>query len=269
MIFIDALKTYPSFLTGCIWFLMGLCFGSFANVCIYRIPRKESIILKRSYCPNCGNNIPMYFNIPIIAYLFLKGKCYKCKQKISIRYPIVELSVGLLFLIVFIFFGVSVDCFRISFMFLFLFIISYIDFDRFLIPSTITVTGYFFALLTALITTSQIDIKMSLLGLVISAGFMYVFSDIFFAIFKKEGFGGGDISLLGLIGAFLGWKFAIYSLFTGAFLGVIFSISILLFKKDKKNIDFWRDGVPKWKKIPFGPFISIGTFLVIMIKRII
>jgi len=268
LIFIEALKTYPTFLTGGIWFLLGLCFGSFANVCIYRIPRKESIIIKRSYCPKCGSKIPFYFNIPVISFFFLKGKCYECKRKISVRYPIVELSIGLLFLFVFFFFGVSVECFRISFLFFFLFIISYIDFDRFLIPSSITATGYIFALLTALIP-GQVDIITSVLGLVISAGFMYVFSDFFFIIFKKEGFGGGDISLLGMIGAFIGWKFALFSLFTGAFLGIIFSLLLLIFKKEKDNIDFWRDGIPRWKKIPFGPFISIGAFLIIIIKSII
>ncbi|MBN1150136.1 prepilin peptidase [candidate division WOR-3 bacterium] len=264
MNFLEALKSYPSFLLAVYWSFFGACLGSFANVCIYRIPRKISIIRPRSFCPRCGHKIPFYLNIPVLSYFFLRGKCRFCGAKISIRYPLVETAVALLFLAVYLMFGTSCDTLRFSFAFFFLFTVSATDFDRFQVPVRLTAAGVLTGILTSFLPNLFTSPLESFLGTVIAIGSVVLFNDIFTAIFSREGLGDGDASVAGLIGAYAGWKAFFFSLFFGAVFGIIFSVVLFSVVKGKHDSD-WRDPQPRWKKMPFVPFMFIGfavwTFL--------
>ena len=272
MIFIQSLNSYPLFIQYSIWFVFGLIFGSFANVCTYRIPRKESVVWKRSFCPSCREPIPFYLNIPLLSFILLKGRCRNCSSKISYQYPLVELSLGLLFLFSFIRWGISFDTLRISSLFFLLLSISVIDLKHYLIPNSLSFFGMFFALMSSFLPNSFVDPATSLIGIILSMGTVYLFTDAFYFFTKQSGFGGGDISLLGMIGGFVGWRYAISSLFAGAILGLffifLFVLYIKLFKKESLSKNYsWRDGSPLWKKIPFGPFISLSVLIILIFDK--
>ena len=273
MIIVQALRSYPLFVQYLLWFFFGLALGSFANVCIYRIPQKESVVWKRSFCPSCKCHIPFYLNIPIFSFILLNGKCRNCNSRISLQYPIVEVTLGILFLLAFARWGISFDTLRISILFFLLLSISVIDLKHYIIPNSLTFFGMFFALCTSLLSNSFVDPATSLISIVLSMGTVYLFTDAFYFFTKKPGFGGGDISLLGMIGGFVGWRYAISSLFAGAILGLLFILIFLFYIKFIRKTSIaenysWRDGSPLWKKIPFGPFISISVLIIIFIDKI-
>lgn len=226
---------------------VGAVVGSFLNVCIYRIPAGKSIVLPSSHCPACKHPIRFYDNIPILSYLILWGRCRRCKAKISIQYPIVELLAALAAFIFFLRYGISWTC---LFYFLFtaaLIAITFIDLEHQIIPDVITLPGIpFFAL--AAIFLLKLPPLESLLGLVIGGGVLYLVGFGYELIKKREGMGGGDIKLFAMIGGFLGWKSLIFILLVSSFLGAIIGISVIIYKK----------GDMKYA-IPFGPFLSIAA----------
>ncbi|MCX7705235.1 MAG: prepilin peptidase [bacterium] len=250
-------------------FLIGACFGSFANVVIYRLPRNKSIIKPGSYCPKCRRSIQWYDNIPILSYLILRGRCRHCKKTISPRYPIVELTMGILTLLLFEkFWTASLYC---AFFFYFIFIlgliiISGIDYETFLVPDTIVLTLIPLGILGALVCKNLFISQehswptltrflYSLSGALMGAAIVLFLMMIGKIIWKKEAMGGGDLKLLAAIGSFLGWKGVFLSIFFGSILGTI--ISLVLIYSKKKN---WDDYVP------FGPYLAIGAILVTLLK---
>lgn len=267
------LKTYPWFMNLALWFIFGLCMGSFGNVLIYRIPRKKSVIWQRSFCPKCKRNIPFYHNIPILSYLWLKGKCRFCGSSISIQYPLVELSASFLFLLSFLLWGVSITTVKMSFFYFFLLIIALIDYQRFLIPISLSFWGMVMGVVFSLFIPEQISPGQSLWGILISVGTLYIFSDFFYLITGKIGLGSGDISLAGMVGAYLGWKNSLLTLFIAScsallFVGLYLGIKII----SRKPINYqysWRDGPPRWKKLPLGVFISIGALMLTVLEKFI
>lgn len=225
-------------------FILGLVIGSFLNVCIYRIPRKLSIIKPSSFCPSCGNSIKWWHNIPVLSFFILKGKCAYCGAKISLRYPVVEILNGIFYVLAYLNFGLTIS---LPFVLIFisaLIVISFIDFDFQIIPDEISIPLIFLGIILSLLPHNSInlayDIKDSLIGIVIGGGSLLIVS-----LITRGGMGGGDIKLNAAVGAFLGWKAALLTIFIGSLAGSIVGIVIL-----KKTGN---------RKIPFGPFLSLGA----------
>ncbi|WP_353683288.1 prepilin peptidase [Thermodesulfovibrio sp. 3907-1M] len=226
-------------------FIVGLVVGSFLNVCIYRIPRKLSIIKPASCCPSCGNSIKPWHNIPVLSFFLLKGKCAYCGAKISLRYPVVELLNGILYVLAYINFAFPLLPFVLIFISS-LIVISFIDFDFQIIPDQISIPLIFLGFILSFLPNNSSylaqGIKDSLLGVFVGGGSLLIVS-----IISKGGMGGGDVKLNAAVGAFLGWKSALLTIFIGSLAGSIVGIVIL-----KKTGN---------RKIPFGPFLSLGALI--------
>jgi leader peptidase (prepilin peptidase)/N-methyltransferase len=236
-------------------FILGSIVGSFLNVCIYRLPLKISIITPPSNCPSCGRPIPFYENTPILSYILLKGKCRGCNAPISLQYPLIEFLTGLVALSLTLRFGLNLTT---LFYFLFisaLIVITFIDLKYQIIPDVISLPGIGIGFLSSFFLP-QITFLDSFLGIFIGGGSLLIVSTTYYLLTKREGMGFGDVKLLSMIGAFLGWKGALIGLITGAFIGTL--IGVLLMIKEKKDSKY---------PIPFGPFLSIGAILFIFFGR--
>jgi leader peptidase (prepilin peptidase)/N-methyltransferase len=233
-------------------FILGLIVGSFSNVCIYRIPRNESIIYPTSHCPKCRSNISPKDNIPLLSYILLKGRCRNCKSKISIQYPIVELLTGLIYLIIYLVYGLSVQTLIYIILSSALIIIAFIDLNEQIVPDIISLPGIVVGFILSFFIP-YISFINSALGVFVGGGIILVIGLAGSVIFKKEAMGGGDVKLAAMIGAFLGWRYIIISLFLGFFLGAVAGI-ILIMSKIKNREDV----------VPFGPFIVLGSFITLL-----
>jgi leader peptidase (prepilin peptidase)/N-methyltransferase len=228
-------------------FMMGACIGSFLNVCIFRIPESRSIVSPGSACPKCNTNIKFYDNIPIISWLLLLGKCRTCSEPISARYPMVELLTGLLALASVIRFGISID-FIIYFVFIStLVLITFIDLDHQIIPDVISLPGIPIGLMASFLLTS-LSFKDSLIGLLVGGGSLFLVAWGYQLVTGKEGMGGGDIKLLAMIGAFIGWLGVCFTIFIASATGSLIGAVLMFFAQ--KDLKF---------AVPFGPFLSIGA----------
>jgi len=233
-------------------FILGLIVGSFSNVCIHRIPRNESIIYPASHCPKCRSKIKPVDNIPLLSYILLKGRCRNCKSKISIQYPIVELITGLIYLIIYLTYGLGVQTLIYIILSSALMIIAFIDLNQQIVPDVISLPGIIIGFILSFFVP-YISFINSALGVVIGGGIILVIGLAGSVIFKKEAMGGGDVKLAAMIGAFLGWRYIIISLFLGFFLGALVGI-ILILSKIKSRED----------TVPFGPFIVLGSFITLL-----
>ncbi|MCX7916511.1 MAG: prepilin peptidase [bacterium] len=246
---------------GFLFFILGLFFGSFANVCIYRLPKGKSIVYPNSFCPYCNKSIKWYDNIPILSYIFLKGRCRNCKKPISPRYFIVELLTGILFFAIYKRFGLTISTIIYNFLILCLIIVSFIDIETFLISDIIVIPGIIIGLLLSFLFPGIHNMDhingflYSLKGTILGGGILIFLGFIGKLLFKKEAMGGGDVKLLGMVGAFLGWKCVIITLLIASFAGVIFNIPLMIIRK--KNFG---------DLIPFGPYLAIGTIVSIFLK---
>ena len=233
-------------------FVLGLIIGSFNNVCIYRIPKNESIIFPASHCTKCHSTIKAVDNIPVLSYFLLRGKCRKCGEKISIRYPIVELITGLIYVSLFFIYGRSTLALIYAILSSALIIISFIDLDEQIIPDEISLPGIAIGFIISFFV-SYISYIDSLLGILVGGGIILLIALAGLAVFKKEAMGGGDVKLAAMIGAFVGWRYITLSLFLGFFLGAIVGIILIVLKvKNKDDL------------VPFGPFIVLGSFITIL-----
>ena len=229
--------------------IFGAIMGSFLNVCSIRLPKEESIVAPGSHCPQCKKPIKFYDNIPLVSYLLLKGRCRYCHSPISIQYPLVEGITALGSLILFMKFGPSLS-YLIYFAFVAaLIVITVIDLYHQIIPDVISLPGIGVGLLASLIIP-QITFLNSLLGVLLGGGSLFLVATLYQWLFKREGMGGGDVKLLAMIGAFLGWKAVILTILLGSLIGSITGIIIMVSKgKDFKYA------------IPFGPFLSLGAVI--------
>lgn len=237
-------------------FIIGLTVGSFLNVCIYRLPRNISIVTPPSSCPSCHQKIRPIDNIPVISYLLLRGRCKFCGGKISIRYPFVELLNGLLYLFVFYTFGFGWHLIPLFAFLSAMIVITFIDLDFQIIPDVITLPGIIIGVLSATFllvdplqnytsSNAKVGLLNSIIGLFLGGGLFYLI-----ALVSKGGMGGGDIKLMAMIGAFLGWKAVLMVTLIGSLTGSIVGIFLMIFKgKDRKT------------KIPFGPFLALGSII--------
>ena len=233
-------------------FMFGASAGSFYNVCIYRIPKKKSIVTPGSACPFCKKPIPFYFNIPVFSYFILRGKCRYCKHPFSPRYPLVEALTGVILIALYIKFGYSLTT---IFWFVFisiLIIISFIDIDYQIIPDIFSLPGIVI-FSTACMFVPEFSFIDSILGILLGGGILYLIAVIYYILKKTEGMGGGDIKLLAMIGAAIGWKGVIFTIFIGSLTGTIAGIIIMI---SSNVIDIKL-------KIPFGPYLSIGAIIYI------
>ena len=227
--------------------IFGALIGSFLNVCIFRLPKEESIIWPGSYCPHCKNPIKFYDNIPLISYLVLRGRCRSCKGSISLQYPAVEGITALSSLFLFIRFGLSLS-FLIYFAFVAgLIVITVIDLFHQIIPDLISLPGIAMGLLLSLINPN-ITFSNSMIGVLIGGGSLFAVATVYHWLFKRVGMGGGDVKLLAMIGAFLGWKAVILTIFLSSLIGSLVGIIVMV----SKGRDFRY-------AIPFGPFLSLGA----------
>ena len=233
-------------------FILGLIVGSFSNVCIYRIPRNESIIFPASHCPKCRSNISPKDNIPLLSYILLKGRCRNCKSKISMQYPIVELLSGLIYLIIYLVYGLSVQTLIYIILSSALIIIAFIDLNEQIVPDVISLPGIVIGFIISFFVP-YISFINSALGVLVGGGIILIIGLAGSVIFKKEAMGGGDVKLAAMIGAFLGWRYITISLFLGFFLGALAGI-ILIISKIKSRED----------TVPFGPFIVLGSFITLL-----
>jgi len=233
-------------------FIIGACIGSFLNVCIYRIPENNSIITPGSFCPACKKGIPFYCNIPVLSYLFLKGRCKFCHEPISIRYPLIEILAGMFAVVLFYKFGIG-QVMIYWFIFISVLItISFIDIDHQIIPDVISLPGIL-VFASSFYFLPEMTLKNTLLGIVAGGGSLYAVAFLYYLLKKQEGMGGGDIKLLAMIGAAIGIKGVFFTIFAGSLLGTFFGLLIMIYTKiaDSKL------------KIPFGPFLSMGAILYI------
>ena len=239
---------FSSHLVQTIIFIFGMCIGSFVNVCIYRLPASKSIIdPSRSICPKCGSIIRFYDNIPVLSYLWLKGRCRNCNKRISFRYPLVEIISGVVALCIFLKFGPTLEALVYFAFITALVVITFIDIDHQIIPDLITIPGIPVCFLASFALPS-ITYKESLLGLLAGGGSLLLVGWTYYLIKKAEGMGGGDIKLMAMIGAMVGWKGVLFTIFVSSLVGTLVGITIML--RTKKGMKI---------AVPFGPFLSIGA----------
>lgn len=244
-------------MTGLLAFLVGLVFGSFFNVCIWRIPRHESVTYPPSHCPRCGKPIRFFDNIPIVSFLILKGKCRDCGQAISIRYPLVELISGVLFLLTFIYFGFNWAVLRPLVFIGFLIVLTGIDIDHKVLPFGLSLTGLVLGVISSFFSVFKFGITKAFLGGVIGTGFVlfawvlwrFILARPFrrLGVEKSEGMGWGDLPFTAMIGAFIGPKGITVALACAVVSGVVVGVAARALGKIKAGAE-----------VPFGPFLAMG-----------
>jgi len=228
-------------------FAFGAVLGSFLNVCIHRLPRGMSIVKPPSHCPRCGSTIRFYDNIPLVSFLLLRGRCRTCGAPISLRYPLVEALTGMVAVGSLFAFGLRLEA-VVAFGFLAaLEVVTFVDLEHRIIPDEISLGGMVVGLLLAAVGVT-IPFKEALLGSLVGGGGLWLVAFVYEAVAKREGMGGGDIKLMGMIGAFLGYKGALFAIFGGALLGAFVGGALMVAK-----------GADSKYAIPFGPFLSLGA----------
>ncbi len=248
--------------------VFGLLVGSFLNVCIVRLPKGRSIISPPSHCPRCKESIKFYDNIPVISFLLLRGKCRKCGEPISWRYPLVELMNGLFYVWIVRDFWLGGESFLLMAFCSSLIVITFIDFDFMIIPDTITLPGILLGVTIGPFYMSALNEPLpfqlgrfmphawpylisflnSVIGMFCGALPLLAIGWIWEKLRHEEGMGGGDVKLMGMIGAFLGWKGAFLTIFLGAIVGSVVGITLRMLKLVKRG-----------QLIPFGPFLALGA----------
>jgi len=241
-----------SWITLFFGFVLGTIVGSFLNVCIHRIPQGKSIVVPSSHCPRCKTPIRFYDNIPLVSFIILQGRCRKCEAPISLRYPLVEFLMGLFSLILLLRFGISTFYLIYLAFFASLTLVSFIDLPLRIIPDVISLPGIVIGLVISFLHP-QMSVKDSLIGVLLGGGSLYVVASVYHLITKREGMGGGDVKLLAMIGAFIGWKGVLFTILCSSFIGTVVGVTLMLvFSADSKYA------------VPFGPFLSLGAVIYVL-----
>lgn len=239
------------FLVIC-FFIVGTIFGSFYNVVGYRVPKGQSLLYPSSHCTKCNHKLKAFELIPILSFLFLGGKCHKCKTKISWFYPIFECLSGLMFSLSFIVFGLSLECLYSIIFISMLLIIIISDYQTMIIPDSVLIFFLLLLIFVKYFISGVNSVGISLLhglGAFIFMLILKLFGDF---LFKKESMGGGDIKLLGVFGFVLGFPMSIITVFFSAFIALPVSLIILKIKKSHE--------------IPYGPFLAIAAIILFLLK---
>jgi leader peptidase (prepilin peptidase)/N-methyltransferase len=250
--------------------VLGACIGSFLNVCIWRIPRDESVVTPRSHCPACNRLIPWYLNIPVISWVMLRGRCRWCRAPISARYIGVELLTAALFCVVFLQYAFETpmlgmvpltDAALIPIYWIFLAALvcgTFVDLDHMILPDSVTIGGMIagpiFSTLVPEMHHGQTVWYQGLLasgiGEIAGFGLLFLVAVLGEKVFKKEAMGFGDVKLMGAVGAFLGWQAVLFVLIAGSLVGSVVGVTLILLKKTELQ-----------GRIPFGPYLSLGALI--------
>ena len=233
-------------------FILGLVVGSFSNVCVYRIPRRQSIVFPASNCPNCKKNIPPYYNIPIFSFLYLGAKCKFCLNSISFIYPVIELLMALLFILFYFLYGTSTTLILFFILIPTFVIIFAIDFKHYIIPDSLVgiiglvgIIKFFFYEIDIIFSGLIDSVYGSLIALTIIGGLI----SFYYYIRKIEAMGLGDLKLFFVIGFLFGVKGILFILICSSIIGALIGSLILLIKKESIKT-----------QLPFGPYIIFSTF---------
>lgn len=237
---------------GTLLFLYGISMGSFYNVIIYRLPLEIGIVRGRSFCPDCKHNLVALDLVPIFSFVFLKGKCRYCDKKISMRYPLVELLVGLLFLLAYLKYGFTLNMLYHIVFWSMLVIVGLIDLDTMYIFDSVLI--FFGVVQIALLLANKVDLMDSFIGAAIGAGIYFLIYLISRIVYKKEAFGTGDIILMALIGLFVGKEYAILA----SILPFYFAFIALIIMVIKKSV------IENRQEMSFGPFMCLSAWLISM-----
>ena len=236
------------------FFVLGSIWGSFSNVCIYRIPNNKSVIINRSYCPKCKNKISWFDNIPFLSFVLLKGKCRNCNKAIGLQYFIVELLSAISFVIIYHFYGISVTSLLLLILSIYFIIIFFIDLKHLIIPNSLTFSLMFLGFIKSfdpnLDKTIFPNYINSLIGGIFGYSIIWLIVFVYKKIRKKEGMGLGDAKLLGAIGFWFGWASIPFTIFLSSVAALIFVIPSIINKS--RNMA---------SQIPFGPYIIIGCII--------
>lgn len=235
----------PTIILYIIIFLYGIVIGSFLNVCICRIPNKESIVRVRSHCTSCGYQLKWYDLVPLFSYLFLRGRCRKCKEKISVQYPLIEGLNGVLYCIVFAVYGLSLETLLYALLFSALITLSVIDFRTYEIPPGINI--FILALGLIRVVTDYSDWLDYAIGFLCVSGFLL----ILYLLTKGRGIGGGDIKLMAVCGLLIGWKLIILSFCLGCIIGSV--VHLIRMKVSKEG-----------HMLALGPYLSAGVMIAVL-----
>lgn len=230
--------------------VLGLMVGSFLNVCIYRLPRDESLVRPRSHCPHCNHQIKAWENIPIVSFLILRGKCSVCKAPISFRYPLVEALTGLLFFLTFWRFGPNLDFIIYSFFLCLLLVITFVDIDYQIIPNEFLLAGLIPGVYS-LLKNGMGGMNLYLYGFVGLGGLFLLIRGMGKFLFRKESLGMGDVKYAAVIGLVIGWKLGLLATALAFFSASIILLILMVVNR----------GVAFGQRIPFGPFLSLGAVL--------
>jgi leader peptidase (prepilin peptidase)/N-methyltransferase len=222
---------------------LGLAFGSFLNVCILRLPHDQSILRPRSSCPRCGHLIDWRDNIPVLSWLLLRGRCRWCREPISAQYPLIEALVALLWLGAVWWYGVTLQALAGACLGTILIGIAVTDARHYIIPDEFTLGGLAIGLLLAL-RTGTTGFLEALLGAVAGFGLLFAVAVVGKWVFKEEAMGGGDIKMMAMVGAFVGWRGVLLTIFLGALLGTLVFVPLTLRKK---------------RLVPFGVFLAVAA----------
>ncbi|BFU94466.1 MAG: Type 4 prepilin-like proteins leader peptide-processing enzyme [Nitrospira sp.] len=229
--------------------VLGCLVGSFLNVCIFRLPRGESVVWPGSHCPACGNPLQFYDNIPVFSYLWLRGRCRACRVRIPLQYPAVEVANAAGYIGILWFFGPGWPAVLYGLLLSALLVVVGTDLSHQIIPDAITLPGLFVGFLGA-VTVLPVGWVNALLGILVGGGILWALAWISPYVFGKEGMGGGDIKLLAMIGAFLGWKPALLTIMVGSLTGSLIGVSLIGLQVIKRD-----------EYIPFGPFLAFGALV--------
>ena len=242
----------PEYIMACLVFVFGLCVGSFLNVCIFRLPEKRSVATPPSACPKCGHKLKWHENIPLLSYVLLGGRCSECGIKISLQYPLVELLTATVAVLLFMKFHLSSQFFIMFALSCCLVVVSFIDLAHRIIPDIISLPGIPAGLLASFFLPG-LDWIDSLLGILAGGGILYLVTWGYYLITRKVGMGGGDIKLLAMIGAFLGWQAIPFIIFISAAVGSVMGLIFILISKKGRHY-----------QIPFGPFLALAAEIQIL-----
>jgi leader peptidase (prepilin peptidase)/N-methyltransferase len=254
--------------------LTGFVFGSFLNVCIYRLPRQKSLVLPSSHCPVCGKAIKPYDNIPLLSFVLLGGKCRSCKTAISLQYPLVELLTGIVYGSCYFKWGLAPPAFLNAAFASALIVLIFIDYEHQILPNSITLPGAAIGIVLSpfqapVFYGDQVIYNISLalapgnplaalswvgsfLGVLVGGGVLLLVGQLYQMTRKKQGLGMGDVKMMAMVGAFIGWRLALVVIFAGSALGSVVGILLILFK-----------GQTMQTKLAFGTFLGTATILVL------
>jgi leader peptidase (prepilin peptidase) / N-methyltransferase len=226
--------------------IFGSTIGSFLNVCIYRLPRRQSIVWPRSACPHCRRELAWYENLPIVSYIWLRGRCRTCRGAISIRYPIIEALTAAMFAGAAWYYGPSMLLVSRLVFGCALIVLFAIDLEHHLLPNAITLPGIIAGFLFSFVTDP--GWTASLVGIVFGGGLLYAIAEAYYRIRHEEGLGMGDVKMLAMIGAFIGWQLTLLTLMTASLAGSVIGLGLLATGR----------GSMKYA-LPFGTFLALGA----------